>query len=89
MQMHRIRFSVRSVMIAVAIIAILLAGGIETIRLKRFRAECLIKANAQGQEELRYRQLAQLSREIADERRTHSSTCQRAFHSRTPAQSTR
>ena len=45
MRMPRVRFTVRRMMLAVAIIAITLGVGIEACRLKRFREECLLKAN--------------------------------------------
>ncbi len=63
MRNPRMRFSVRWLMIAVAVVAVALGVGLEAIRLKRYHDQCMAKANEHGQAELSYLDMQKVSRE--------------------------
>jgi tetratricopeptide (TPR) repeat protein len=67
MRIPRIRFSVQRLMIAVAGIALALGLGLEVIRLKRYRDQCMAKANQHGQAELTYLAMEKRTRQTAAE----------------------
>ena len=48
MRMPRVQFTIRRIMIVIAAIAVVLGVGLEGWRLKRFRDQCLMKAQFLG-----------------------------------------
>src|SRR5271166_3056724 len=62
----RFRFTVRRMMFAVALIAVLLGVGIEAVRLKRYRDRCVAKASEHSSWELFYSNLEKSGRNMAE-----------------------
>ncbi len=60
------RFTVRRIMVAVAVLALILGGSLEAIRLKRYRDECLTRAATHAESERYSRGMEHMAREMAE-----------------------
>jgi tetratricopeptide (TPR) repeat protein len=66
MRWPRPRFTVRRIMVAVAVLALFLGGSLEVIRLKRFRDECLKRAATHAESERYSLEMEQHDRQWAE-----------------------
>ena len=71
MRMPRVQFTIRRIMIVIAAIAVVLGVGLEGWRLKRFRDQCLMKAQFLADSPAEFPDHGEIDRDVGGELESH------------------